>query len=388
MPDDRIYVIHSGSTIESLYTLFPLLVSRYNHMLVYLHVDSREARMACGGCVILVRVFKGDRSYATDNQKKTAFIKDFRKRFDRVIMLDDGAGSDSLHFEYMELVDLYYKGKLLRNRENYLRPMYGRQLFTDYYHEKYNLIDKHEKIREAPSNRDVLNKLRVSWNLGYGMYPIPARNMVGLAKAVTKIGFTKLLRPWFLYSYKKLIKTLNTPVNLGTKFNKVQARFGNNTLPETIGFQRRLFLDKCNGSKVVLSGTVKPKLYNSEIKTVSSVLSLFGWGEVCFRDFETVLNGALLIKPDMSHLETWPDIYVNSKTYLPVDWDGNGIADIIHNVSQNISQYTGIVDGGRTAYRNALLQLDNRVAGFLNEATAKQPGIAEYDSSDLKQLVS
>ena len=51
------------------------------------------------------------------------------------------------------------------------------------------------------------------------------------------------------------------------------------------------------------------------------MLSPFGWGELCLRDYEAVLGGALLLKPDMSHLETWPDVFVPHDTYAPFDWD-------------------------------------------------------------------
>lgn len=369
MLTNRIYVIHSDSTIELLYTLFPLIISRFNDLLVYIHADSKEAGMVSGRCVILIRVFKGNKAYTANDQKKRDFIEDLRKRFDRIIILDDGAGSDSLHFEYMDLVDLYYKGKLLRDRENYLRPMYGRQLFTDYYHQKFGIVDDNLKIREIPGNPGLIKKLRISWNLGYGIYPIPGKTLIRLAKGATKLGFIKSLRPWFIYSYKKMIDTLNKPVDITRKVNKVQARFGKNSLPVTVGYQRNLFLQKCVNNELVLSGTVKAKFYNKEIRQVAAVLSPFGWGEVCFRDFETIMNGGLLIKPDMNHLETWPDIYMNSKTYLPVDWEGNNLIHTINFVSNNIADYTSIVETGRKAYRNALLELDNRVFQFLTEAT-------------------
>ncbi|MHA4843653.1 hypothetical protein ACX0G7_05800 [Flavitalea antarctica] len=387
MLKDRIYVIHSGSTIETMYTLFPLIVSRFNHLMVYIHVDSREVNIISGGCVILIRVFKGNRSLASNNQKKRDYIENLRKRFDRIIMLDDGAGSDSLHFEYMDLVDLYYKGKLLRDRTNYLRPMYGRQLFTDYYHKRYDIVDANEKVREIPDDPDLLKRLRVSWNLGYGMFPMPGKKLVGLAKTAAKIGFSKSLRPWFLYSYRKMIETLSRPVETSTKLNKVQARFGNNVLPETVAFQRRLFLESCVNNEFVLSGKINSKLYNREIRKVASVLSPFGWGEVCFRDFETILNGALLIKPDMSHLETWPDVYLNSKTYLPVDWDGINLDEIINSVSNHKANYASIAEGGRLAYKNALLELDNRVYMFLREAAGTNSLNATYDKFFLEQHV-
>lgn len=376
MLKNRVYVIHSGSTIESLYTLFPFIISRFNHLLVYIHLDSKEVYRVSGQCVILVRVFKGNEVFKNNEQKKREFIENFRKRFDRIIILDDGAGSDSLHVEYLDLVDLYYKGKLLRDRENYLKPMYGRQLFTNYYHERFGVNDNAIKMREAPAHPDLIKKLRVSWNLGYGIYPLPGRTLVKFAKEVIKLGRTRLLRPWFIYNYKKMIDALDKPVDITTKLKKVQARFGKSVLPETVGYQRNVFLQKCFNSELVLSGSVSPKFYNKEMSRVVGVLSLFGWGEVCFRDFETIISGALLIKPDMSHLETWPDIYKSGRTYLPVDWDGDNLVDVISSVANNPEEYTRIIEGGKKAYRNALAELDNRVFEFLIEATATK---TEYD---------
>ena len=34
----------------------------------------------------------------------------------------------------------------------------------------------------------------------------------------------------------------------------------------------------------------------------SSFISPFGWGEICFRDFESIILGKLLIKPNCDHI--------------------------------------------------------------------------------------
>jgi hypothetical protein len=124
-----------------------------------LYADSKEVKVAEGACAILVRVFKGNKQFADEDQKKRNYIKDLKNRFDRIIMLDDGAGSDSLHHEYMDLVDLYYKGKILKDTSNYLRPMYGRQIFTNYYNEKFGVIDDNVNLRKTPNASSVLKKL-------------------------------------------------------------------------------------------------------------------------------------------------------------------------------------------------------------------------------------
>jgi hypothetical protein len=369
MLKNKVCVIHSNSKIESLYTLFPLIISRLSPLINFLNIGSKEAMMAEGECAILVRSFKGNEKFVDEDQRKRGYIIDFKKRFDRVVMLDDGAGSDSLHFEYMDLVDLYYKGKLLKERINYLKPMYGRQIFTNYYNEKFGVVDDKIKLREVPADPSVLKKLRVSWNLGCGIYPIPNVNFVRLARGATHFSFTKVLKPWFIYSYKKMINKMSQPINYDIKLKKVHARFGNNSLPNTIGYQRKIFLQKCTKNENAITGSIHPKAYNNELKKVAAVLSPFGWGEVCFRDFEAIINGSLLIKPNMDHIETWPNVYQNSTTYLPVDWDGNNLLERIDYVSGNITSYSSIIETAKDEYKKSLLEIDNRVLNFLEEAS-------------------
>jgi hypothetical protein len=369
MSKSKIYVIHSNSKIESLYTLFPLIISKYSHLIKFLYTDSKEVKVAEGACVILVRVFKGNKQFADEDQKKRNYIKELKNRFDRVIMLDDGAGSDSLHHEYMDLVDLYYKGKILKDTSNYLRPMYGRQIFTNYYNEKFGVIDDNVKLREIPNDSSVLKKLRVSWNLGYGIYPMPGANWIRLARGATGFSMSKALRPWYVYSYKKMIRQLNQPIDCQNKLKKVQARFSYNSLPNTIGYQRKILVQKCKTMESAITGKISSGAYNNEIRKVAAVLSPFGWGEVCLRDFEAIINGSLLIKPNMDHIETWPSIYQNSKTYLPIDWDGSDIEEIIEYVSNHIMEYRDIVETAKEVYKKSLLAIDHKILDFLEEAT-------------------
>jgi hypothetical protein len=311
---------------------------------------------------------------ADDVHMKRNFILDFRRRFNRVIMLDDGAGSDSLHFEYMDLVDLYYKGKLLKDRTNYLKPMYGRQIFTNYYNQYYGITDEKIKLREVPSDHSILNKLRVSWNLGYGVYPIPGENLIRIARGANRFSFSKMLKPLYKQYYKRMLFKVNQPIDYKSKIKKVHARFGNKSLPNTISYQRKLFIQQCMKNENVILGKIGPKAYNKELEKVAAVLSPFGWGEICFRDFEAIINGSLLIKPNMDHIETWPDVYKNSETYLPIDWDGNNLIEAIDYVSENITEFVNVIELAKEEYKKSLLQIDNRVLNFLEEASALKLG--------------
>ncbi|MBV8884481.1 MAG: glycosyltransferase family 1 protein [Chroococcidiopsidaceae cyanobacterium CP_BM_RX_35] len=66
---------------------------------------------------------------------------------------------------------------------------------------------------------------------------------------------------------------------------------------------------------------VAQKEYYKELLRSKICVSPFGYGEICWRDFEAVLCRCLLVKPDMSHIKTEPDIFVPYKTYVPVKWD-------------------------------------------------------------------
>ena len=67
--------------------------------------------------------------------------------------------------------------------------------------------------------------------------------------------------------------------------------------------------------------------YYQEMLSSRLSLSPFGFGEICWRDFESILCGCLLMKPDMGHVETSPDLFVPGETYVPVAWDYSDLGE-------------------------------------------------------------
>jgi hypothetical protein len=67
--------------------------------------------------------------------------------------------------------------------------------------------------------------------------------------------------------------------------------------------------------------------YYDELNRSRICVSPLGYGELCWRDFEAILCGCLVIKPDVSHLRTEPNIFVPHETYVPVQWDYSDLAD-------------------------------------------------------------
>ena len=71
-------------------------------------------------------------------------------------------------------------------------------------------------------------------------------------------------------------------------------------------------------------------LYNSKV-----AISPFGMGELCFRDFECMQFGTIIIKPSMSMVNTIPNIYESNDTYLSVNYDWSNLNETIDYVLSN-----------------------------------------------------
>jgi hypothetical protein len=100
--------------------------------------------------------------------------------------------------------------------------------------------------------------------------------------------------------------------------------------------------------------------YYRELYDSKMVLSPFGWGEVCFRDFEAIISGALLLKPDMSHIKTWPDVYIPYETYIPLDWDGGDVTEKAEAYLLDDVARRRIAENAWEQYRRQLNVLEDR----------------------------
>lgn len=245
-------------------------------------------------------------------------LQRLRDRFDHVVYFDDGDGCGAVRFDIMPYVDHYLRRQLYRDRSHYKVDYYDRELVTDYYRRNNGVEAAVPFYRPPASNQSDLDKLHVAWNLGVGRFP-PRRRLGQAMTMVARLGAPRLAsRP-----FATLPPTVHTVHRSG-----IHARFGL-VLHSTVQFQRDLVLSKLAARSDVMVGHVKQRQYWSELQRSEIVVSPFGWGEICFRDFEAFLGGALLVKPDMSHVETWPDVYQPFETYVPFRWDASDLNDVL-----------------------------------------------------------
>ena len=83
----------------------------------------------------------------------------------------------------------------------------------------------------------------------------------------------------------------------------------------------------------VVSGegnAMSPRQYRRSLGASKICLSPLGYGELCYRDFEAVAAGCLLVKPEMVGLRTAPDLFEPGVTYLPCRWDFGDLADVVN----------------------------------------------------------
>ena len=244
------------------------------------------------------------------------WLLDLREKFSKIALFDDSDGADSLHPELLHKVDLYFKKQLLTERKNYLRPMYGRQLFSDYYHINFGATDSILDERNPVLNEGDLDKLYTAWNLGVNSLS------------------TSRISNWSRESFVHLTHlscTKKMAIKKGSKRSGVQARFSHAQYPNSIGFQRRQLNNLLQGKGGVLQDRISKRKFRNELNSVKGVLSPFGFGEITHRDFEAVRHLSVLIKPSMTHIETYPNIFKNH-TYVPLNWDFSNLDEVIEDV--------------------------------------------------------
>ena len=80
--------------------------------------------------------------------------------------------------------------------------------------------------------------------------------------------------------------------------------------------------------------------YRDSMKDARTVLSPWGWGETAYRDFEAMFTGAVLVKPPMRHVATWPDnLFVPDETFIECGMMFEDAVEIVERVGRDWPKY-------------------------------------------------
>lgn len=252
-------------------------------------------------------------------EKSTEMGLDYLSKIDGPYILVDGQDSHSMigSFEVFKESDALFmlKHSLLKDRNLYNEPWVGGRYYWG-KSEDYGIVEQNYKPENFDDYSDRIHLSGTNW-----------------------IGVPELQWP----DYTKI-----------EKFFDVSAMF-QHPHPECHEFElqpsqdfyynehRQPVLDmlKCSDfmvAKLYKGRRVPSDKYFKYIQLSKVILAPFGYGEMAPRDLESAQIGSILIKPDMSHVDTYPNIYVEDETYIPCKHDYSDLEQKIEYAVENFEE--------------------------------------------------
>jgi hypothetical protein len=262
-----------------------------NHRLLEDVLAQPEAALAGADMVLLKLSF---RTAAADAERTVRAIAKARPRGAKLVYFD---GDDDLAITWptvLSMVDVYVKKHVFRDPAMYARRFVGKSNLTTYVAEKFGVSFADNPIPAAG--------------------PVPARDLARL-----ELGYNLALDDKIHALYRRTQAAWRSE----ERPNDIVCRA---SMADWLVHLRKDIAPRLAGLKgrhriILPTARVSQEEYDRELATSKLCISPFGFGEICWRDFEAVLWGCLMIKPDMSHVRTEPDLYVPYETYVPVKWD-------------------------------------------------------------------
>lgn len=372
----KIIVAHGHSSLEVFHSLIPFIflandTNKYD--IQFIDYYKEDLNKLSGDIIILVRKFHKLDIFENRNiDHMIDYVKKIKKNFSKVIYFDDSAAISHILFFIVPYVDSYWVRGLFKDTNLYSKSFYGGRSFSDYYNKKYNIEDK--KIYLSPKyNGTFPANIKIAWNIGIGCYPTANEEIFNyyysyirkISCGLAMLSNIKILSLIIDKYIKEMINVLSQEVNLADKRKLISARFSSRGYYKSIGFHRELVIEKILNNKLFIKGKTSKWNYIKECNSVYAMLSPFGWGEICYRDFESAIGGNLLIKPNMDHLNTWPNIYRND-CYYKLDWDFDNI-DQINEIISSEKTIINCVNNSRKIYVNSLLGFKKRLEKLISD---------------------
>jgi len=248
-----------------------------------------------------------------------------------IIFIDPFAQTSSRFFSILPDVNYFLKRQSYRNLSDYCQPIMGGMQLTHYLAETqgYDLMGWHVGS-EVPKGYE--HRIIPGWNLGTAKkfkhlllrpryFPQPAKQFDIFCRM--SLG-SRDKKEWY-YKYRSSAVNALDPLT-----HDYQVKYSG-------GFEQ--------------GGLVSQRQYFRELRSSKLIFSPFGWGETCWRDFEAVCYGGLLIKPSMDHIDTEPNIFIPGETYVPVAWDFSDLESKCHYYLEHPEEATRIAKNAQEVYR-------------------------------------
>lgn len=269
-----------------------------------------------------------------------AFLKRINDDSSPIIILDERVSAGRLPYWHLsqERVIGFVKTSLLKDKS-----LYQFKYPKASYH--YHLMDKVYNRGESFGyrtnvNNGVFHKVHLGWNLGLYDFFVNTRPDFEAYRPID-LHFSIITEPFFEQPNPDKHYALHRN-HFVEEVDKVVSK--HDFIVSGQCGRRRMF------------PVVKDEIdegYHSSMSNSKVCLSPFGDGEMCWRDFEAIVHGAILIKPDVSFLETWPDIYRPMETYIPIELSLSNFEEVICEVINNYSKYKYITINAHKALKQS-----------------------------------
>lgn len=342
----RVHILTEGYVTPNVRAFFfPMIMWRralraYGVEWRIFHGD-HPALCDCDALLVEGKAF-GDQ-WKTDPTGVVAQIAAFGQRVEKLFFLDSTDSTAVLYPQVLPYVTRYFKGQLLRDRALYGDSHYGYRLYTDHSHRQAGVVDTESVTSTAITDPALRDKLAVWTNSALADYSLFGKYRMEIFRRIPLAQFLSF-------------PSCGTCAD-GVRPYDVSCRMGTTYGRETVAWYRK------SAKKILRKWAQTDKVtyptYVREMRQSKVVVSPFGWGEINYKDFETFLSGAALLKPNMEHMETWPDLYRTGETYEPYDWSG---ADIVMRIEELLDKPRRRIEMAQAAQTEYLAHISGEKA--------------------------
>lgn len=279
--------------------------------------------------------------WGSNKLKIFELLTNLKTKKNKLFYYDLGDSTYSWALEALPYVDKLLKPFIFKDKYKYCTPLNGFTIITDYYY-RHRMIDAykplpHKKLPSSPSyikKKDIhlLDKIQLGYNATFA-------NM-NLNSNLWKYTFGNRLARRLFFFYNQILTSNKSfdYINPEVPRNKsLSCRILLEGYSNGIDFHRNQTAKILK--KYISTNKLDRKDYFEEMGNTKAVVSPFGWGEINVpRDYEIALSGAILIKPDISHINTWPNIF-NEETVVQYKWDLSNLLETVEKVIDNYNHY-------------------------------------------------
>jgi len=270
------------------------------------------------------------------------FLETAASKIPKLIWFDTTDSTWCTQFEVMPYVNKFLKAQMFVDKEMYLKRFRTGRIYTDFFDKLYNSGENSESY-PLPQKED-LNKMDISWNSCFENYNEMRYSLSGKLK--------NLLRPYLAGIFREKTR-INFVSPLTERKTTISCRVGISHSRPSVAEHRNAIM-KALEKRGVNKGKIPLPQYFKELRNSQIAVSPFGVGEITLRDYEIIISGAALLKPEMSHLKTWPDLFQADKTFVGHKWDLSDLEDKIQELLEDNDRRINIASNAQKVYRDAL----------------------------------